>query len=83
MDERRIMIWQDIVMMSATFGFSAALIPALWGKKKPPRLQCLIWVILLLVVIVCLTTLNLWLAAMAQGIQAMLWSILFFQYREN
>ena len=73
------MIWQDLVLMLGGFGFSAALIPAVRAKEKPPLLtSCMTASILTSFALVYLT-LGLWLAFIAGSITAGMWWTLFFQ----
>jgi cbb3-type cytochrome oxidase subunit 1 len=72
-------IWQDIVMMSVGFAFAFFLIPSIRGKEKPARFTCITTSMGLFVIAICLATLQLWLAAVAQGMTAIAWAILTVQ----
>ena len=75
------MIWQDIVIMIACFGFAIALIPSIKGKRKPERLSCAITMILLTAIAVCFATLGLWLSMASEITAIIAWGILLFQRR--
>ena len=77
------MIWQDIVIMVACFGFAVALIPSIRGGQKPERSSCLFTIILLLAIAVCFGTLKLWLSMTAEITAIIAWGILLFQKRFN
>jgi len=74
-------IWQDIVIMVACFGFAIALIPSIKGKQKPERSSCLLTILLLLAIAVSFATLKLWLSMFAEITAIIAWSILLFQKR--
>ena len=65
------MIWQDIVIMIACFGFAIALIPSIRGKQKPAKSSCILTIALLVAIAVCFATLGLWLS-MASEITAII-----------
>ena len=75
------MVWQDIVIMVACFGFALALIPSILGKNKPARLSCLITVVLLTAIAVSFATLELWLSFWSEVTAIIAWGILLFQHR--
>ena len=75
------MIWQDVVIMVACFGFAVALIPSIKGKQKPARLSCLITIILLIGIAVSFATLGLWLSFASEITAIVAWGILLFQKR--
>ena len=76
------MIWQDIVIMVACFGFAMALIPSIMGKNKPAKSSCLITVVLLTAIAVSFATLGLWLSFWSEITAIIAWGILLFQSRE-
>lgn len=75
------MIWQDVVIMVAVFGFSLALIPSIRGKDKPSRKTCIITICLLILVAVSFATLHFWLSLAANLTNTVAWSVLLFQKR--
>ena len=75
------MIWQDIVIMIACFGFAIALIPSIIGKRKPERSSCAITIILLAAIAICFATLGLWLSMVSEITAIIAWGILLFQRR--
>jgi len=77
------MIWQDIVIMFACFGFALALIPSIRGKQKPECSSCIFTIILLLAIAVSFATLKLWLSMGAEITAIIAWAILLFQKRER
>lgn len=77
------MIWQDVVIMVACFGFAIALIPSIRGRQKPERSSCLLTIILLLAIAVSFATLKLWLSTVAEITAIIAWGILLFQKRWN
>ena len=76
------MIWQDVVIMIACFGFAVALIPSIIGKRKPERLSCGITMVLLIAIAVSFATLGLWLSFASEITAIVAWGILLFQKRE-
>ena len=77
------MIWQDIVIMIACFGFALALIPSIRGKHKPARSSCILTIALLAAIAVCFGTLGLWLSFASEITAIIAWGILLFQKREQ
>ena len=77
------MIWQDVVIMVACFGFAIALIPSIRGKQKPARSSCALTMVLLTAIAVCFATLGLWLSVVSEITAIIAWGILLFQKREN
>ena len=75
------MIWQDIVIMVACFGFAVALIPSIVGKYKPAKSSCLLTIVLLAAIAISFATLNLWLSFWAEITAIIAWGILLFQKR--
>lgn len=75
------MIWQDVTIMTACFGFSIALIPSIRGKDKPARSTCLLTTILLIAIAVSFATLGLWLSFASELTSIIAWLILLFQNR--
>jgi len=75
------MIWQDIVIMVACFGFAVALIPSIRGKQKPEKSSCAITMVLLMAIAVSFATLGLWLSFISEITAIIAWGILLFQKR--
>ena len=75
------MIWQDVVIMVACFGFAIALIPSIVGRQKPERSSCLLTAVLLTAIAVAFATLELWLSFAAEVTAIIAWGILLFQRR--
>ena len=75
------MIWQDIVIMVACFGFAIALVPSIKGKQKPAKSTCAITIALLTAISVSFATLGLWLSFASEITAIMAWGILLFQRR--
>jgi len=75
------MIWQDVVIMVACFGFALALIPSIRGRHKPARLTCFLTIIGLVGIAVSFATLQLWLAFASEVTAITAWGILLFQKR--
>jgi len=73
--------WQDFVLMAAGFLFAPALIPIVRSKAKPPRSSCIMTIIPLATICSIYITLELWLAAVAIGLNALMWGIILFQPR--
>jgi amino acid permease len=76
------MIWQDIVIMIACFGFAIALVPSIIGKRKPEKLSCAITIILLIAIAISFATLGLWLSFGSEITAIVAWGILLFQKRD-
>ena len=70
------MIWQDVVIMVACFGFALALIPSISGKQKPERSSYLPAIVLLTAIAVSFATLGLWLSVFAEITAIVAWGIL-------
>ena len=77
------MIWQDVIIMVACFGFAIALIPSIRGKQKPARSSCAITVVLLTAIAVCFATLGLWLSMASEITAIVAWGVLLFQGRKK
>jgi len=75
------MIWQDVVIMVACFGFAVALIPSIRGANKPEKSSCLITIVLLAAIAISFATLGLWLSFWSEITAIVAWSILLFQNR--
>lgn len=88
------MIWQDVVIMIACFGFAVALIPCMvvwkfdfwkihlsFTGQKPAKSSCLLTIILLAAIAVSFATLSLWLSFWSEITAIIAWSILLFQRR--
>jgi hypothetical protein len=76
------MIWQDIVIMIACFGFAIALIPSIKGTQKPAKSTCILTIGLLAAIAVCFGTLNLWLSMASEITAIVAWGILLLQGRK-
>jgi hypothetical protein len=75
------MIWQDVTIMAACFGFAIALIPSIRGKDKPAKSSCAITAGLLAAIAVSFATLGLWLSFVSELTSIAAWLILLFQRR--
>ena len=75
------MIWQDIIIMVACFGFAVALIPSIRSDAKPAKASCVITIALLTAIAVSFATLNLWLSFWSEITAIGAWGILLFQKR--
>jgi len=75
------MIWQDLVISFACFGFAIALIPSIRGRDKPAKSSCAITAGLLTAIAVCFATLGLWISFASEITAIVAWTILFFQKR--
>ena len=75
------MIWQDLVIMIACYGFAIALIPTIIGKQKPARFTCWLTMVLLAAIAVSFATLGLWLSFWSEIVSIIAWGILLFQRR--
>ena len=73
------MIWQDYVLMTGGMILWVSIIPMIRAEEKPPFLTSIPTSIILSVFVVCLVTLNLYLAAFSTACTAILWWILVFQ----
>ena len=73
------MIWQDVAMMAAGFAFAPALFVSIIKKKSYPLGTTIPTAIALTVLTVCVATLGLKLAAIADGLTAIFWYILIFR----
>jgi len=76
------MIWQDVTIMIACFGFAGALIPSIKSANKPAKSSCILTIILLTAIAVCFATLGLWLSMTAEITSITAWGILLFQRRK-
>ena len=77
------MLWQDVVIMIACFGFAIALIPSIRGKQKPAKSSCLLTFVLLTAIAISFITLGLWLSFIAELTSIIAWGILLFQRRQE
>ena len=75
------MIWQDVVISIACFGFAVALVPSIRGKQKPERSSCLTTIVLLTAIAVCFATIDLWVSFWSEITAIIAWGILLFQKR--
>ena len=73
------MIWQDWVIMVCNFGFSLALIPTIRGHHKPKLSSCIITMTLLVIMVICFASLNLWFSAISGVLSVVAWVILAVQ----
>ncbi len=72
-------MWQDLVLMIGGFGFFMALLPSVFGKRKPECLSSLITGSILLIFSIVYGTLGLWLAFTATLLVSITWFILAIQ----
>lgn len=70
------MVWQDIAMMVAGFVFAPALIVSIKKETKYPLGTSLPTALALTLLTICVASLGLYLAALADGITAVCWFIL-------
>jgi len=77
------MVWQDIVIMVACFGFAVALIPSIRGDNKPAKSSCLLTAMLLSAIAVCFATMRYWLSFTAETTSIAAWLILYHQQRRK
>ena len=77
------MMWQDILLMVGSFGFSIALLPTVFSKSKPSKWTSLMTGGILVAFAATYATLGLWLACVATSTTALLWFILLFQEVRN
>lgn len=73
------MIWQDVAMMVAGFVFAPALIISIKKKTKYPLGTSLPTALALTVLTICVASLHLSLAAIADGLTAICWFVLVFR----
>jgi hypothetical protein len=71
--------WQDIVLTLGSFGGSAALVPALFNKHKPPLVTSVPTTIILAVFIPTYASLHLWYTTVMIIIGFLLWGSLAVQ----
>ncbi len=79
--DTKAMMWQDIVIMVACFGFALALVPSIKGEQKPAKSTCILTAVLLAIIAVCFATLHLWLSMISEITSIAAWIILLFQKR--
>lgn len=72
-------MWQDYLLTFVQISFCVTLIPMLFAKEKPPLLSSITTGFALIVSAVVFLTLNLWLAALLQGIVGCQWLALAYQ----
>lgn len=75
------MIWQDMVFMLGQAAFAAALLPAIYGPMKPPRMTCGVTAVSLYAYVAAFFTLGLYSGAVTTLVCAVCWSILWVQKR--
>lgn len=73
------MFWQDIAMMIAGFVFTPALLVSIKKKTSYPLGTSLPTALALTVLTICVFTLHLYLAAIADGLTAICWFVLVFK----
>lgn len=73
------MIWQDFVFTIGSWIFIIALLPAIFGKNKPPTSTSLINGLVLILFSVAYFSLELWLSAASVAILALAWMFLGWQ----
>ena len=71
--------WQDLVLMIGGFGFFIALLPSVFGERKPERLSSIIAGSILLTFGIVFATLDLWLAFTSTILVSITWFILAIQ----
>lgn len=72
-------MWQDILFMVGNFTLGAALIPTILAKEKPTRLTSSLTSVILVSYCATFASLNLYLAAIAVGVNAVMWMVLLIQ----
>ncbi len=73
------MVWQDYVLMTGGMILWISIIPMIRAKEKPPFLTIIPTSVMLTIFVVCLVTLNLYLAAFSTACTAIFRWILVFQ----
>ena len=73
------MVWQDYVLMTGGMVLWISIIPMIRAKEKPPCLTSIPTSAILTIFVVCLVTLNLYLAAFSTACTSIFWWILVFQ----
>jgi len=73
------MVWQDIVFTVGSFIFSVALIPTIRAKNKPPVITSFITFAVLATFVACYLSLGFYVSAIAGGLTAICWLILYIQ----
>lgn len=73
------MIWQDLAMMLAGFAFAPALIVSIAQRRSYPLGTSVPTAIALLLLTICVATLGLKLAAIADGLTTICWFILIWR----
>ena len=71
--------WQDIVLATSTLVFNIALLPSVFGKRKPALGTCLLTSTFLIANITVYFSLLLWYAAVMASINFCLWATLLIQ----
>lgn len=71
--------WQDIVLATSTFVFNLALLPSVFGKRKPALGTCALTATFLIANVTVYFSLHLWYAAIMASINLCLWTILLIQ----
>jgi 4-hydroxybenzoate polyprenyltransferase len=69
-------MWQDWVIAACQWGFAVALLPTLFGDRKPEVITALMTAILAAVVALTLFTIPLFWAAIATGSTSVIWFII-------
>lgn len=69
-------MWQDWVIAACQWGFALALLPTLFGDRKPEVSTALVTAVLAAVVAVTLFTLPLVWAAIATGSTSVIWFLI-------
>ncbi len=72
-------MWQDWALMIGGFLFTIALLPSIFGKRKPEYLSSMITGVILLTTGVVYATLELWLAFISTIVCSIAWFILVIQ----
>lgn len=71
--------WQDIVLATSTLVFNIALLPSVFGKRKPALGTCLLTSTFLIANVTVYFSLSLWYAAIMASINFSLWATLLIQ----
>lgn len=74
-------VWQDYAITAIQFAFAGALLPAIFGTKKPDRWTCALTASLLYALAVIFLTLDLWLSTASSALVAAAWTVLLVQRR--
>jgi hypothetical protein len=73
------MSWQDVVFLAGNLGFFLALLPSVFGPRKPAPSTCVLTGSILAFYAVTFLTLGLILSALGSALVALTWAALFAQ----